>query len=50
MRQPQVLSAPARSESGRLPSPMPTGGLCVKGIGAAHYKSFTIDDSAWPPK
>ncbi|KAL4420824.1 hypothetical protein ABPG75_010480 [Micractinium tetrahymenae] len=27
-----------------------TGGLCIKGIGAAHYKSFTIDDSAWPPK
>ena len=27
-----------------------TGGLVVKGIGAAHYKSFTIDDSAWPPR
>lgn len=27
-----------------------TGGLCIKGVGAAHYKSFTIDDSAWPPK
>lgn len=31
----------------RLPQ---TGGLVVKGIGAAHYKSFTIDDSAWPPR
>ena len=29
---------------------MQTGGLVVKGIGAAHYKSFTIDDSAWPPR
>ncbi|KAL4451273.1 hypothetical protein ABPG77_009345 [Micractinium sp. CCAP 211/92] len=27
-----------------------TGGLCIKGVGAAHYKSFTIDDAAWPPK
>ncbi|PRW20199.1 formamidopyrimidine-DNA glycosylase isoform X2 [Chlorella sorokiniana] len=27
-----------------------TGGLVVKGIGAAHYKSFVIDDSAWPPR
>lgn len=37
-----------------MPPPPPvtaqTGGLVVKGIGAAHYKSFTIDDSAWPPR
>ena len=22
----------------------------VKGIGAAHYKSFAIDDASWPPR
>lgn len=27
-----------------------TGGLVVRGVGAAHYKSFAIDDSAWPPR
>lgn len=27
-----------------------TGGLVIKGVGAAHYKSFAIDDSSWPPR
>lgn len=27
-----------------------TGGLVVQGIGAAHYKTFAIDDSTWPPR
>jgi hypothetical protein len=22
----------------------------IKGVGAAHYKSFAIDDSSWPPR
>lgn len=32
------------------PSKMQTGGLVAKGIGAAHYKSFVIDDTNWPPR
>lgn len=27
-----------------------TGSLVVKGIGAAHYKNFSVDDTAWPPR
>lgn len=49
-------SSLAANRSPCRPAPYPralvmqTGGLVVKGIGAAHYKSFTIDDSAWPPR
>ncbi|GAB4820296.1 hypothetical protein N2152v2_007342 [Parachlorella kessleri] len=27
-----------------------TGGLVVKGVGAAHYKSFAVDEVNWPPR
>ena len=27
-----------------------TGGLVVQGVGAAHYKTFAIDESSWPPR
>jgi formamidopyrimidine-DNA glycosylase len=27
-----------------------TGGMVVQGVGAAHYKSFALDDSSWPPR
>lgn len=27
-----------------------TGSMVVKGIAAAHYQNFVVDDEAWPPK
>jgi hypothetical protein len=27
-----------------------TGGMVVKGVGAAHYKSFALDEVNWPPR
>ncbi len=27
-----------------------TGGIVVKGVGAAHYKSFAMDEVNWPPR
>jgi formamidopyrimidine-DNA glycosylase len=27
-----------------------TGGIVVRGVGAAHYKSFVLDESSWPPR
>ena len=27
-----------------------TGGIVVDGVGAAHYKSFVLDESSWPPR
>lgn len=27
-----------------------TGSLILKGIGAAHYKNFKVDDTVWPPR
>jgi formamidopyrimidine-DNA glycosylase len=27
-----------------------TGSFVIKGIGAAHYKNFSVDDATWPPR
>jgi hypothetical protein len=26
------------------------GGIIVPGVGAAHYRSFVLDDANWPPR